>query len=327
MIPFQSNSKIPREVKREITPNNLPAPIVGKNILAEVPEESVWLANYISKQTKATYKNAVKDFIGFHGIASAEELRGIRQAHMIAWRDRLIELGHSERTVTNRLSAVSSLFAHLCDKQLVPTNPVNGIKRPKVDQSRVKSPLLTRQQVRRLLDAPDPNTLIGARDLAILSILAYAGCRISEVCSLRIKDYYEDGGYWVLNFRVKGGKRHVVGINRELQIALDYYLRMAPHSAELDAPMFVAVQRMELLKPLTRRAVGYLFKSYATKANLPRGTVPHSMRVTFITTALDNNAPLEKVQHTAGHASTNTTRMYDKRTFKHRDSASHQVHY
>lgn len=314
-------------MKKEIIPTNLSVLAPGQNLLTQVPEESVWLANFVSKQTKATYKNAVKDFIGFHGIKSAEDLRGMRQAHMIAWRDRLIELGHSERTITNRLSAVSSLFDHLCEKQLVPTNPVNGIKRPKVDQTRVKSPLLTKQQVRRLLDAPDPNTLKGARDLAILSVLAYAGCRISEVCSLRIKDYYEDGGYKMLSFRIKGGKRHPIGINRELEVALDYYLRMIDHSGDLDAPMFMAVQRMSQKKPLTRLAVDNLFKGYVARAALPRGTVPHSLRVTFITTALDNNAQIEKVQETVGHASIGTTRMYDKRTFKHRDSASHQVHY
>ena len=38
--------------------------------LAEVPEESVWLANFISPNTKRTYLLAVREFIAFYEITS-----------------------------------------------------------------------------------------------------------------------------------------------------------------------------------------------------------------------------------------------------------------
>ena len=57
-----------------------------------------------------------------------------------------------------------------------------------------------------------------SRDWTILHILFYAGCRISEINSLKAKDFYEYGGYWVLDFIVKDGKRKKLAIHQELQI-------------------------------------------------------------------------------------------------------------
>ena len=194
------------------------------HFLKEVPEESVWLANFVSDTTRKTYKVSVREFLRFHRITRAEELRGVNQAYIIAWRDALVDAGASEKTVNTRISAISSLFKHLCERQVVRINPTTGVKRPRVDSGQVKTPVITPEQVRRMLDAPDTKTLKGDRDRAILHILFYTGCRIAEVGRLKVRDFYEDGGYYVLDFTVKGGKRNKIAIHPELKIALNDYL-------------------------------------------------------------------------------------------------------
>ena len=52
---------------------------------------------------------------------------------------------------------------------------------------------------------------------------------------------------------------------------------------------------------------------------------PHSARATFTTEALEKGVPIEAVQRTVGHSNISTTKMYDKRTLKHRESASFAV--
>ena len=59
-----------------------------------------------------------------------------------------------------------------------------------------------------------------------------------------------------------------------------------------------------------------------TQAQLDRGYSAHSMRATFITTALDNGASLEDVQRAAGHADPSTTKLYDRRGYNPEKSAS-----
>lgn len=295
--------------------------------LAIIPEESVWLANFVSPRTRRTYQAAIQDLIAFHNLQSPEELHAINPSHLIAWREYLIQLGASPRTIRNRLAAVSSLFQHLCERQIVAHNPVAGIKRPKIDASRVEAVALSPEQVRRLLHTPPPDTLKGIRDCAILHVLFYTGCRISEVARLQVKDFFEDAGYWVLDFILKGGRRNRVAIHQELQLALRSYLAASGHGNEQEYPLFLAMRRREQYTALTSRQLNKLFHRHAHIAGLPLNITPHSARATFITEALDRKCPIEAVQASVGHRHITTTKMYDKRKPHYRESASFIVHY
>lgn len=300
---------------------------LSKNSLAQVPAEEIWLANFISKQTRNTYRLAVKEFLSFHKITSLEELRQINQAHVISFREALTKNGASPSTVQNRLSALSSLFKHLCEQQVLRFNPTTGVKRPRSNQGQVKAPLLTRSQVRQLLDAPDQEQLIGLRDNAILHILFYTGCRRAEIGNLKVKDFYEDGGYFVLNFLVKGGKRNLVAVHQEVIIAIKRYLEESGHQGQENSPLFLGFQNSKIGKPLCVRQLNNIFNKYVLQTKLPKHISPHSARATFTTEALEKGVPIEAVQKTVGHSNISTTKMYDKRTLKHRESASFAIQF
>lgn len=292
-----------------------------------VSELLLWLRNFVSPQTQQTYATGILAFARHFGIRSAEGFRQVTRAHIIAWREELVRRGVSERTIHNRLSSLSSLFKHLCDSQAVARNPVEGVKRPTVRQDEVKTQTLTPPEVRRLLEAPDPSTFRGLRDRAVLHLLCYTGCRISEVCSLQVRDWFEDGGYSVLDFRVKGGKRNRLAIHPELQNALKAYLAVAPHRLDRNVALICGVRQHRQFQPLTRRQIARIFQRYARAVGLALGVTPHSTRATFITEALENHCPLEAVQRSVGHSRITTTQLYDKRHRKHRDSASFAVKY
>ena len=306
-------------------------PLLKQNIqqvnLSLVPAESVWLANFISERTRNTYQTAVKEFLSYCDIKTLEQLREVNQAHLIAFRDMLISGGASPATVQNRLAALSSLFKHLCEQQVIRFNPTTGVRRPKGNHDQVKAALLTRNQVRALLDAPNTKTLTGLRDRAILHVLFYTGCRRAEVCSLSVRDFYEDGGYKVLNFLVKGGKRNVVAVHQEIKVAIESYLAVSGHGEKALNPLFMPVKNADQIRFLSTRQINHLFKRYLRKAMLPDHITPHSARATFTTEALSQGTPIEAVQKTVGHSHIATTKMYDKRNLTHRESASFRVNY
>jgi site-specific recombinase XerD len=133
--------------------------------LADLPAETEWLKNFDSDHTKRAYKTAIRDFMEFIGVRRREELRSITRAHVIAWRDDLFQritkhgqpLG--DDTVRHRLSALSSLYDYLCDKNAVAHNPCRGVKRPAVTSSEGKTGTIADRQARRLLEAPTDRTL------------------------------------------------------------------------------------------------------------------------------------------------------------------------
>lgn len=296
-------------------------------LLIDVPAEAVWLANFTSPRTRRTYRDSIQRFIAFHGFRTADELRTITGAHIIAWRDGMAAKGESPRTIHTRMSALSSLFDCLCDQQLVVGNPVDGIRRPRVSQHQVKSIALTPQQVRRLLDAPDLSTMKGLRDSALLHLLFFTGCRIAEPCRLKVGDFFEDSGYRVLDFTIKGGKTNRLAIHQELQVALHRYLSTAGHGEDRDAPLLLRVAAGYHRAGIAPRQALNLFRHYARRVGLPPAATPHSARATFITQALENGCKLEAVQQSVAHANIQTTRMYDKRTLLHRESASFAVRF
>ncbi len=286
----------------------------------------VWLANFNSPRTQRTYQQAVLQFAHFSGI-SPERLHEVSLPHLIAWRDTLKKAGHKPRTINNKLSALSSLFKFLCQQQQMSTNPAEGIKRLKVDQSTVETPALTPEQVRELLDTTAGESLKALRDRALLYTFFYTGCRVSEPTTLKVRDFYEHENYQVLDFTVKGGKKNRVAIHQELQIALKAYLQASGHEDEPDAPLFLRLQPKGSRDGVKRRLVDYVFQAYREKAGFPRSSriTPHSARATFITDSLRNNCRMEHVQQTVGHASITTTQSYDKRQKEHKHSASFKV--
>lgn len=303
-------------------------PMVEK--LKEIPEELLWKANFNSMNSIETYSRAIQQFLKFLEISTPQELRSITHAHVIAFKQHLQSEGYSSRTVNNRLSSISSLFNHLIDQQVVKINVAQGVKRMKINSERVEAKVMTPDEVRRLIESPDCKTLKGVRDRAILSTMFFTGCRISEVCSLQVKDYYEEQGFSILDFRVKGGKRNRLAINQELKITLDTYIERSGHRDNKESFLFLPVKTssndLEPIRKLGRRNIDHLFNRYAGKAGIT-GITPHSARATFITQALENNCPIEAVQKTVGHSQIKTTQMYDKRTARYRESASFAVRY
>jgi integrase/recombinase XerD len=69
-------------------------------------------------------------------------------------------------------------------------------------------------------------------------------------------------------------------------------------------------------------AIDRVVRKYAASIGLARGYSAHSMRATFITTALENGAQLEDVQKAAGHRDSSITKLYDRHSYNPEKAAS-----
>lgn len=298
--------------------------------LTQVSQPNVWLANFATN-TRTTYSHSVKDFITKMGLQCEEDLYRVTQAHIIAYRDRLKAVGMSNTSITNRLSALSSMYKFLADKQLCPNNPVSGVRYPHKGTNGLgsgKTPTLSPRQVRAMLDAPDRSTLQGLRDSAILHVFFYTGGRCSEPAALKVKDFRMDREYWVLEMTIKGEKTNTIAIHTECQIAIHQYLRAAGHGDEMHSPLFRSVKAGNNFgQPISRKHFYTMFKKYARLAALPSSITPHSARATFITEAYESGVQGEDIQRTVGHSSITTTEGYNHTAKRHRRSASFGVNY
>jgi hypothetical protein len=186
----------------DTTTPQLPAPTEGQLIpstldaLGSLPEEEVWFASRKSRETRQAYAGDVRHFICLFGITSREELRQVDRKIMMAYPRHLREVQRLHpTTIRRRLSALSSLFRHLIQFEVIAANPVQAIDRPAINRWQGMIPAFSPQEARVLLDAPDPTTEEGLRARAILSLGLQVGLRQSEIMCLKVRDLHTTGGY------------------------------------------------------------------------------------------------------------------------------------
>lgn len=293
--------------------------------LAAVPAELEWFANLDNPQTRRAYRADIREFQAFAGITEPTQFREIARGHVLAWRKTLEDRGVSRATIRRKLAALSSLFEYLCERNAVLSNPVKGVKRPAVESNEGKTPALSDAQARQLLNAPNPETLKGKRDRAILAVLLYHGLRRAELCALSRRDIELRRGVIHLRVDGKGGKVRYVPLHQNAAGAIQEYLD-ASVPAE-NGPLFRA------LHTDTRMGSGGVYKSVVLKYGKQLGIDtmplfgPHVMRATAATNALENGADIAKVQEWLGHANIQTTRIYDRRRSRPEDSPTFRVVY
>lgn len=301
-------------------------PASSVELLQEVPEEELWLQGQRSEQTRRAYRGDVRHFIRSLAIKGREELRQVDRAAVVHWMRLMEAAGDSPRTVRRRLSALSSLFTHLVEFRAAERNPVRDIKRPRVNRRTGTTSSFSPKQARAILDAPPADTLKGLRDRAILAVGLQVGPRRSEIARLAVKDFHQNQGYWSLHFIRKGGEDLSVSVHPQVAQRIQDYLAAAGHAEDRDGPLFRPMRGNGRVEEPRRHLhpdmVDRLLRKYAGEVGLPHGFSAHSMRATFITTALDNGASLEDVQRDVGHADPSTTKLYDRRGHNPEKSAS-----
>jgi integrase/recombinase XerD len=295
--------------------------------LAAIPEEEIWLQKQKSARTRRAYRLDVQHFMATLGIHTVDELRQADHKAVIAWERYMREVERAaSSTIRRRLAALSSLFRHLIDYGGAARNPAREVARPAINRQEGATLAFSKAQARKLLDLPAEDTIAGSRDRAILSVGLQVGLRRAEIAALKVGDLHQNRGYDSLKVMRKGGRRDALAINPQTAARLRTYLDAGGHGSDSDGPMFRPL-RHNGKQDADRRhmdpdSIDRVVRKHAAALGLDRGYSAHSMRATFITTALENGAQLEDVQKAAGHRDPSTTKLYDRRGYNPEKAAS-----
>jgi integrase/recombinase XerD len=188
------------------------------------------------------------------------------------------------------------------------------VREPKYVVKRGKTPVLTADQARQLLDSIDVTELNGVRDRALIVVMVCSFARVSAAAALRVEDYFEQGKRAWLRLHEKGGKRHEVPCHHNLATYLDAWIEAAKIVDDKKGPLFRAIRKGNKLtdNAMAREDVLAMIKRRAAGAALPYSTCCHTFRATGITGYLQNGGTLEHAQQIAAHESPRTTKLYDR---------------
>jgi integrase/recombinase XerD len=242
------------------------------------------------------------DHLVVQGVAGWEAVgRPEIQAHLAE----LVRRGISSRSQARALSAIRSLHALLQRERLTAANAADEIDSPR--PARTLPALLSRDEIQRLLAAPDPRQPAGRRDRAMLELLYATGLRVSELVTLGLNDVNLETR--VLVARGKGRKERLVPIGAPAAEAVRSYL-----STSRDALLRGRRSKDLFVTPrggrMTRQGFGKLLGRHARTAGIRRRISPHKLRHSFATHLLEGGADLRAVQAMLGHADIATTQIY-----------------
>jgi len=240
---------------------------------------------------------------------NGEELLELSRTDLREW---LIDLSAeklSENSKRRLISAVRGFYKFLMFDGHIKNNPAEDLVAP---QKGFYLPrFLNRSEIETLLAVPDTSTEIGLRDRAILELMYASGLRVSEAANVRINDIDLDGG--ILTTTGKGSKTRRVPVGSSAIEWVRSYLslRRKKESIEIDN-MFVNASG----SPIDRQTIYISITQYAEKCGLT-GVSPHTLRHSFATHMIQNNADIRSVQQMLGHADISTTQIYTHITSAH----------
>jgi len=227
-------------------------------------------------------------------------------ADVLAFLRKQLDGGAGVRTQARKLVALRGLFRHLRAERYIDGDPTGDIDLPRFGR---KLPVvLTREEVIRLIEAPDTKTLRGVRDRAMLETLYATGLRVSELVKLRTTEVNLEAGFVVTTG--KGGKQRAVPMGDVARRCIAEYREGWPKD-QIDRP-----RRSEALfltnrgRGMTRQAFWKLIRKYAVAAGITKSLSPHKLRHSFATHLLEGGADLRAVQAMLGHSDIATTEIY-----------------
>lgn len=191
-------------------------------------------ANIRNKNTRLSYARAVARFLLWceaRGIA----LTQIEPMTVAAY---IEQHEGSKPTVKQHLSAIKMLFDWLVIGQVMPFNPAASVKSPRYSLKKGKTPVLTAEDTRRLLDSIDTSHVVGLRDRALIGVMVYSFARVGAVVNMRVSDYYPNGKRFWLRLHEKGSKFHKVPVHHTAEEYLDTYIEAAGIADDKTNPLF-----------------------------------------------------------------------------------------
>jgi len=218
--------------------------------------------------------------------------------------------------IAQRLIGVKQFFKWLAKQMVILYDPSEDLEVPKIHRGLPKT-ILTQEEVRRLLDAPDLESPVGYRDRALLELLYATGVRTKELVHLKLEDVnLKDQTIFVHQGKYR--KDRLIPIPVVTAGYLKEYLeRVRPrfvksmYNNEKDQGfLFLSYRGSHLIA----NRLKYIFKRTKEAAGLDKTITCMVLRHSIASHLLENGMDMRYIQEFLGHERMVSTQVYAKVT-------------
>ncbi len=260
----------------------------------------------LSPRTLDAYRRDVTRLIEFLGARDVGSIKAAGARDIREYTYQLKDRGLQATSIRRNLSAIRTYYAFLLAEGHVTVDPTDHVDLPR--PGRKLPNVLGREDVVRLLEAPDPGDRYYWRDRALLEFTYASGVRVGELITLKVRNLDIPEGLAIVEG--KGSKERIVPVGRSALQAIVVYLReIRPgmvRGRDTEGVVFLNTRG----EPLTRMGVWKILRKHVTRAGIEARVTPHTLRHSFATHLLEGGADLAAVQEMLGHADIATTQIY-----------------
>lgn len=277
-----------------------------------------WLTRFSQylQQTKKASPNTLEAYIrDIRNYLSHLQEKGIKQLERTTENDvqmylsALEQQGRAPSTLARHLASLKAFYTFLWEERVVSGNLCAHVSLPRAVKRAPHT--LTVEEIERLLNAPDVNTLMGQRNKAMLELLYATGIRVSELVSLNVTDVNQKLS--ILKCTGTNGLERIIPLGKAALNILDKYLnhtRPVLIKTRQEQALFINMQG----KRLTRQGFWKILKKCGEQCGLAERLTPNVLRHSFASHMLEGGADLRVVQQLMGHADLATTQSYANRS-------------
>ena len=276
-----------------------------------------------SPETARVYASAIAHFLSWRSRNQAH----LTEQTMTSYKKHLADSGFRPCSSSTYFTAVRLFLKYLVTKGVLPDNPAEGVKSPKVPKTHLRD-ALTKKEARTLLKSIPRGSLKGSRDYAMINVMIRTAVREIEVSRAVVGDIEKKDGGHVLYVHGKGrdSKDEFVVLTEESLGPINKYLSQRG-TLSPDDPLFGkvgTVREGHLCTRAVRKIVTYYLRGAGLKS---KRVTPHSLRHTGITLAITagKGRNLLQVQQMARHRNMSTTLRYFHEYDRMKNAAEHCI--
>jgi integrase/recombinase XerD len=263
-----------------------------------------------SPATLHNYSDQLKRFGEWLRRKRLRDLRAITRTRVQDYQQHVRSESISRETQALRLRAVKRLYGFLVEQGHLLLDPTEGIQEISRKQS-LPRPVLTENEMKRLLAAPRTCRPLGVRDRALLEVLYATGARVGELERVACQDV--DLSHGTVQLRhTKGDRPRVVPLGSQaVQWVRRYLDEVRPRLVEgrpFERSLFVVLGG----RNLRQYHIRHTLKRYGQTAGIRKAVTPHVMRHSCATHMLQAGADLRAIQELLGHRRLSSTVLYTR---------------
>ncbi len=255
--------------------------------------------------TIENYNRDIQHFFDYiHNNSQLDNIEDIHKDHVYIYLKEIHQTLKSS-SVHRHMVSLRQFYKFLTREGIVTQNIMSSFDIAKKDKYLPE--VLSVEEVNQLLESIKIIDPISSRNRCMVEVLYATGLRVSEMCNLTLQSVNINKGF--VKCVGKGYKERIVPVNRYCCTLLKEYIEeYRPHLNENITNQYLFINKNgEVIK---RDNFYHILEKLLKNSGLKKHVTPHTLRHTFATHLLENDADLRSIQEMLGHSDISTTTIY-----------------